>query len=124
MQESNATPRRGGARPGAGRPKRAPTLAAALRDAFPVERLVEIAEKMIASDSDEVRFRTLMQIFDRCHGKVADKLELSRGDDAEPNEDQFADQMTDAELDALDELDARKAEILAAARDRRALPAG
>lgn len=129
MQDSNANtaPRRGGARPGAGRPRRAPTLAAALRDAFPIERLVKIAEEMIASESDDVRFRTLMQILDRTHGKVSDKLEVGpAGSMSELDEDAAADLLSDAELDELDRLDDAKQAILDRARGReeaRALPA-
>jgi hypothetical protein len=59
-----------------GRPKGPATLAAALREAFPVQRLVKIAEEMMLSSNEDVRFKTLLQILDRCHGKVADKLEL------------------------------------------------
>ncbi len=127
MQESNAPGpnRRGGVRPGAGRPRRAPTLAGALREAFPVERLVRIAEDMIASESDEVRFRTLMQIFDRCHGKVSDKLEIGPpGTLTDVDEDTLADQLTLDELDALDRLDEQRAKILDVARQRVPDPLG
>lgn len=108
-------PARGGSRPGAGRPRRPPTLAAALREAFPVERLVKIAEEMMLSSNEDVRFKTLLQILDRCHGKVAEKIEL--GPPGSLDDDRAAAaQLTDAQLDALEELDRKRDAILAAGR--------
>lgn len=120
MQESTVAPsRRGGTRPGAGRPRRAPTLSAALREAFPIDRLVAIAEDMIGAESDEVRFRTMVQIWERAHGKVSDKLELGPpGSLDEADEDVIAEMLTDAELDELDRLDEQRAKVLERARDR------
>lgn len=87
------------------------TLASALREEFPIEELRRAAREMMNSSNEDVRFKTLLHIFDRCHGKVADKLEVGGPgtlDDAIAR----AEELTDAQLEELVEIDRRKAAIL------------
>jgi hypothetical protein len=53
------------------------TLASALRDRLPVEKLVEVAETLLASDDESIRFKTLQLVFDRAHGKVLTTVEVT-----------------------------------------------
>lgn len=51
--------------------KKSTSLAEAIRQRFPVERIVDIAENLLASDDDRVVLATFSLIMDRGHGKVA-----------------------------------------------------
>lgn len=74
MQDS--TSGHGGPRPGAGRPRRPPTLAGAVRAAFPVERLIAMAEQLATSASEDTRKWALQWLSERGHGKTPDRMEL------------------------------------------------
>lgn len=60
-----------------GRPPVGQTLAAALRDRLPVEKLVEVAEELLASPDENIRLKTLQLVFDRAHGKVLTTVEVT-----------------------------------------------
>lgn len=95
-----------------GRPKGPHTLAAALRDAFPIEKLVEIANEMLMSSSEDVRMKAWLTIMERAHGKVADKLELGPPGSIDA-EDVRADSYTLEELREMEAIEARRAARLA-----------
>ena len=111
---------RGGARPGAGRPRRQATLAAALRDAFPVERLVALAERAVEAGSDDVRLRALLAIYDRAHGKVTERHEViaSRGDDERDDDTIDLSTLTIEQKAEWIELEERRAALLASADEQ------
>jgi hypothetical protein len=93
-------------------------LAAALRDAFPVERLVAIAGEMLMSSSEDVRVKAWLTVMERAHGKVADKLELAPAHTYDEDRAAAA-QLTDEQLERLEELDRQRDAILASKEDNR-----
>ena len=102
-----------------GRPKVGQSLADAYRSKWTPERIVEHVSRLAESAvSEQVRLAALAMINERTAGKVSDRLELSRGADAEQDEDALVEALSDAELDALDRLDDERSRIMGAARDR------
>lgn len=102
MMNSNAT--RGGARPGAGRPRRSSgSLHRAFRERFSDEAIVELAAQLAESaESEQVRLSALQMITERIAGKVTDKLAIG------PAALDDADEDLDADL-TLDQLRAQVA---------------
>lgn len=64
-----------------GRPKLGLSLAEAMRERFPVERICEIAESLVTgAEDDRVRMQALTFIADRAHGKPLQAIELKQPD--------------------------------------------
>ena len=96
-----------------GRPRGPNTLARAVREAWPVERLVELASQLAASEDDSIRLRALEWLSARGHGAVPQVVDLHAS--AGPREDDGFEDMTADELRAA--IDERRALLLGAGRD-------
>ena len=111
-----------------GRPRSGTSLADVLRAKCSAEWIADRLRELASSaESEQVRLSALQQISDRTHGKVTDRLELSRGTD--PEDDDGVDYSA-LDLDQLRALEAaeeeyeqQRARILASA-GRLALPPG
>jgi hypothetical protein len=80
-----------------GRPRVGESLAAAVRQKFPPDRLLEIAEKLIASkDSADVKYAHGW-LTDRGYGKAPIEVNLGRADELDDDDPSL---LTDQELEA------------------------
>jgi hypothetical protein len=89
-----------------------------------VERLIDMAEQLATSDNEDTRRWALQWLSERGHGKVTDKLEVSRGDDDEQDEEDLDSLSTEQlrELVAAErDYDARRSAILGTAMQGNAL---
>jgi hypothetical protein len=76
-----------------------------------VERLVAIAGEMLMSSSEDVRVKAWLTVMERAHGKVADKLELAPAHTYDEDRAAAA-QLSDEQLERLEELDRQRDAIL------------
>jgi hypothetical protein len=99
-----------------GRPKRANELAHALRAKIPAEKIVEKAQTLLASENESTAMQALHFVATYSGHKPADKLEVSAG---QPEDDADLTDATLDELTELEQLEARRQEILDAVSARR-----
>jgi hypothetical protein len=124
MQES----KRGGFRPGAGRPRRPPTLAAAIRAAYSPEKIILMAQTIFddAEAGAGTRLAALQMLADRAYGKAPDRLELAAVSALDDDED--LSHLSVDQLRALADLDRARDAILDGGSDTgvtdHLLPAG
>lgn len=87
----------------AGRPKVGQSLAEAVRSAVSPEELAERMLKLAdGADSEQVRFSALAWLGERGHGKVTSDHSVTLKQGTQPDHNQLAAALTDAELEVLD----------------------
>ena len=89
-----------------GRPRRGLSLAEAMRERFPLQRICDLAEELATgADDDRVRMQALSFIADRAHGKAPQVVKFESDDGDEFNLSGVPVERQIALLGALDALD-------------------
>ncbi len=96
-----------------GRPRRKPTISAALREGFPPARIRSMVEKLCQSEDESIQKWAVEFLTNRLEGKPQDNLHVTTGAAFDDDDESAAEQLTDAQHDALAALDAARDRVLA-----------
>lgn len=108
-----------------GRPRKGNALTESIQAGCDPDELREIALKLARSaENESTQIAALNWLRDSGYTRPAEKHEIGPAGSMDDDDDALAELLTDAQLDQLDELDRRRAEILEAASRSRILDSG